>query len=273
MYKKISLYLISIILTITLANSQTYVGLTAGTNYSTLSGSDFGYSQKVRKVGLNGGITFDIKIQQINKAKFFRKTTLQTGLIYSQQGVIYKNSYFGKPDTTISNVGTVKITEKYKRRVNYLTIPLVWKQDWGSFYTRLGVYGQIGLRNDSITKMIYEQPTKVIRDTVNYKAGMFEEHYKEMPFSKDFMTGIFGDKAKADTLNIPFFYDIGLNIGFGYQIPIKREYDFFIDFSFHVGLKPIDVAYRPEEIMRNSYFSISTGIIFYGKKGKTVRYR
>ncbi len=250
MYKKIFFFIVLIIFSLSLAKSQSHMGLSGGINFSRLSGDDSRYEEKINRKGLYGGLTWDINVK---KSRVFRNTIIQTGILYSQQGAIYKNNYFGVIDSAsiLNNTDSIyypnanaEITEKFYRKVDYITVPLLWKQDWGGIYTKLGVYGQIGLLTDSVTNKIYRYPTQKIIS--NGTSGKFLED--------------------------AIFYDLGINTGLGYQVPISNEYDFFIDFSYKFGFMKVDKkTYNSSNIMRNSFFTISTGVIIFGKKSRYIK--
>jgi len=254
MYKKITILLILLISTSYLAKSQSVMGLTGGVNFSHLSG-DYEkfypdgspiYFEKVSRKGLYGGLIWDIKIK---KGKLFRSTMLQTGILYSQQGAIYRNSRFATVQDTFQVLNIIdslslrnanaEITQSFYRSVDYITVPLIWKQHWGEVYTKLGVYGQIGILTDSATTKVYKYPTVKVK----YKGT--------------------SDKFLQNDI----FYDLGVSTGLGFQTSLNNEYDFFLDFSYRFGFLKVDKeTYRAEDIMRNSLFTISTGIIIFGKQ-------
>ncbi len=254
MYKKIAFLLILLISTSYLAKSQSVMGITGGVNFSQLSG-DYEklypdgspiYFDKISRKGLYGGLIWDIKIK---KGKLFRSTMLQTGILYSQQGATYRNSHFGTVQDTLLAVvekideysvqnSTAEITQSFYRKVDYITVPLTWKQHWGEFYTKLGVYSQLGILTDSSTTKVYKYPVVKIKN--NGESGKF--------------------------LESDVFYDLGVSTGIGFQTALNDEYDFFLDFSYRFGFLKVDKeTYRTQDIMRNSVFTVSTGIIIFGK--------
>lgn len=283
MYKKIVILQIFIFFAVLSGYSQTLMGLNAGVNLARMSGS---YSEngvefaKANRIGMYGGLTWDIKAK--NKKSYTKtfmgdfdlsKTYLQTGILYSQQGVVFKQDFFGAvavnsnnntpynffmdnesieaylSDNNLKDSLNIKFAEiniRSRRNIDYITVPITWKQMWGDVYTKIGFHGQFEINSKSQTDIKYSLSNEVNSAQLIDTMFLADEKY---------------------------IYDLGFNVGLGYQFPLNGEYDWFLDFSYKVGFLQMGQAYRPEEILRNSFFTFSTGIIIHGKKSNRYRKR
>ena len=216
--------------------SQAHVGLVGGLNFSQLSGDNPQFETQSSRKGIYGGLTWDIRIKY--------KTYIQVGGVYSQQGSVLKSTYF---------LAGEKVTHKVHNNVDYFMLPLTWKQLWGDLYTQIGVYGQTPIIAKSYWEEKIERPTTTW-DTVSGPIKSFTSDLRR--------------------------YDAGVFFALGFQVPISYQYDWYANVSFKQGFFPLKnheyyntTAYRPENIMRNRVFTISTGIIIFGKKGRNVKKR
>lgn len=217
---------ISILLTLGVSMyGQANIGLNLGCNLSYLKGDSVSLLQfKQIKPGINAGVFWEIRTAY--------KTYIQIGGYYSQQGGYYKKEYFkwGK-----------KITESKKHRIDYIKIPITWKQMWGDWYTALGVYGEIAAVSKS-TWRIKEESSIEIQDTGNVLQSFTNE------------------------LRL---YDMGLKLEIGVQIPLSNKTDMFISAGYNLGMLAINPkTIRIENKMYNRMFTLNTGIIFNRRSTK-----
>ena len=224
MLKKLQLTLIIVLIVVSYSFSQTYVGFTSGLNIASLSGDNAKFDKKISRKGLYEGILFDIRIAY--------QTYMQVGGFYSQQGIQYKSVFFdyGK-----------KVSYSVKNNLDYIFVPITWKQMWGEVYTKIGGYGEVAFMGKSKWKRLEE-----FADTAITTNGTYNSFTNELRR-----------------------YDIGILFAVGIQIPISDQFDVYFEASYKLGFFPIDnVAYRPEEVMRNRFFTLNVGVILFGKKSR-----
>ncbi len=221
--------------------SQNQTGFTLGSNFSFLTGDLSNNTteeedinlQKVIKPGIYAGIFKDFKSGY--------NSYIELGGLYSQQGELFKSEIF---TNSIDSQQTVKVTKKQYFSVEYLKIPLVWKQSWGDWYTQLGAYGAYTLRASAKYQETYSFP-----DTTIYVTGNKTS---------------FGYEVRA--------IDMGLMMSLGVQLPLNYNYDFFVNLAYNHGFVSLNPsANRKEQIMYNRYFTLSTGIILNSKSNKHRR--
>lgn len=215
------------------SNSQMVFGLNTGLNLSYLTGRDtlyFNVDNKYKnlKPGVNFKMLFDIN------AGYQR--FVEIGAIYSEEGVNFNLTSFEPTDT-----GTVKMIKTQKNNLQYLKIPLSWKQIWGDWYTIIGLYGAIALLPQATYKTkVYSLDTIYIQNKGNFNLNIFK-------------------------------YDMGLVLGFGLQLPINNYYDFTIGLSYNHGFLALYPNYN-KQAMYNRTFNISIGI-FFNNKGYKYKYK
>ncbi|MBN2664710.1 MAG: hypothetical protein JXR68_13760 [Bacteroidales bacterium] len=210
---------------------QANTGIIIGGNLSYLTGDltytnelDFIKPQKILKPGIYTGIFWDIKTGY--------NSYLQIGGIYSQQGTFYKAQLFR---SYIDSMQIEKYTYTINSKIDYFKVPILWKQTWGDWYTKLGFWGAYALLKESLWKGYHDFSGSALTDTGSY--GSFAVYGRD--------------------------FDFGVNFSLGFQIPVSQKNDFFVSINYSHGL----VAFNPsvikeEEKMYNRYFTLSTGIIF-----------
>ena len=221
--KKIVLISFFFIATLT-SFSQTNKGFSVGSNFAFLTGDSIDLPMNHMKSGIYAGVFWDITTGY--------KTYIQIGGFFSQQGAQYKNEYFdyGK-----------KVTQIIKYKIDYIKIPISWKQVWGDWYTVLGLYGEFAVNSNAIWKEKIETATDLNIET---------------------------DTLQSFTNNLRF-YDTGVNLSIGVQTPLSNQYDFFFNVAYNHGLLAINPStFLVHNKMSNRFFSISVGIILRGDKYK-----
>ncbi len=213
--------------------SQSQTGFTLGSNLSYLTIDSSSLPIKYTKPGIFAGIFWDIKTGY--------KQYIEIGGFYSQQGALFKNEYFYN---NTDSMMTEKIIEKTVSNVSYLKIPLVWKQSWGDWYTKLGIYGE----------------TKAFA-----KSSWSIEHFRlDTTFTERGVYSSFSNNMRQ--------YDMGLDMEIGVQFQISNQYDFFINTGYNMGF----LAINPDEVdnanrMYNRFFTINVGFIVAGSKNSYRR--
>jgi len=226
---RISNYIIVPVILIILSSnlkSQTYTGFTGGINFATLSGAH-DFNKKLPRYGLSAGILFNITLKY--------EMTLEIGGLYSQQGATYKNEKF--------NFSSKEIYTVYKK-IDYLMIPISWKQEWGDVYTKAGLYVELPLAAESSYKSIieYGDSIKNLTDTSSTLIYSFTNSLRK--------------------------YDVGACFGIGLINPISDQFDFFLDISYKFGFFPLLEYYRPDNMVKNSMFTVSVGLFLRGKDNR-----
>lgn len=232
--RKIRLIFITFIILAIFANSYTFsqasIGFMAGPNFSNLIGKGKLEGSKNR-IGISGGIIVDIPIGYL--------TFLEFGGKFSQQGVISESIYFlyGK-----------KIESKIVNSVDYLVVPLNWKQSFGSIYTKIGPYAALALRAESKWSMKTEFST----DSISEESGVYQSFVNDLRQ-----------------------FDVGITFGLGFESEIGSNLNFLIDFSYSLGLFSIDNPTGEQaDDLKNQVINVSIGVIIPNKpRSKTYRRR
>ena len=205
-------------------------GASMGVNFANLIGANKIEDSKPR-IGLYPGINVDIPLVY--------DTYLEVGAYYSQQGVSVKTDEMGR--------GMVREKQTITKYVDYLQIPLYWKQSFGDIYTKIGPFASIALDASSKWKI-----DSIGRDTMMVHKGKYDS----------FIT-----KLRK--------YDVGAAFAVGYQSSISRCLDIFIDASYKIGFFSVEEKTdNQKKILRNQLFSVSVGVYFVqSRHSKTYRRR
>ena len=149
---------------------------------------------------------------------------------------MYKGEQF---DYNTDSLRLEKYTLSINNQLNYFKVPFIWKQYWGDWYTKLGVWGAYTIDKKSTHKGLHQ----------------------------------FSDANSLDTGSYPSFahfgrsYDFGANFSLGIELPLNAKNNFFISANYSHGFLIFNpTAIRDEDKMYNRYFTLSTGIIFKGSK-------
>lgn len=223
------LTLMMLTLSVLSANAQKPVfGLSMGCNYSNLIGPDKIEESKPR-IGICPGINVDIPLAY--------DVYLEIGAYYSQQGVRVVTDEFIR--------GTTREHYKITKYVDYLHIPLYWKQSFGDIYTKLGPFASIVIKAQSDWKQEI-----VYRDSLTTDEGSY---------------GSFINNLRN--------YDVGAAFGIGYQTSISRGLDIFFDASYKIGFFSVEnKTETSKRIIRNQFFTFSCGVYFADKR-RSKNYR
>jgi len=202
---------------------QGFTGFVFGGNMSFLTGDSTTFDKRSPKYGFYGGIMRDIYID--------RFTYIQWGVFYSAQGAIYRKEYYDK---------AIFYRDNKILKINYIHIPVVWKQNWEWIFTELGGYVNIvpGTAN-----AIWQQEIHYA-DSIYISAGEYFSFSKEIRL-----------------------YDIGLVMGLGYQFKVNEQFDMFFNIRYKPGFIRINRGYvaYPEYSSKNQVFTLSIGLINIGK--------
>jgi len=203
-----------------LSNFQSY-GQTgkiirAGLNLSKLIG-DYEYDYSKFRYGANAGFFVDKQFKLL-------ENSVEVGIIYSQEGVKFQNltPTFGK-----------RTVYEVTHKLDYIIIPLCFKQMWGNLYTKFGPYGAYLLQANSSWK-----------ETV------------ESGFVDSVSTG-----TSVDFQSNLRKYNGGLVVGAGLLFPVGRGSSFTVDFSYNFGLTLLSKDdLHPEFAFKTRVLQISIGL-------------
>ncbi len=207
--------------------SQTPIGFSVGSNFSYLTTDSSSMPIKYGKPGLNTGIFWNIPSGY--------NSFIEVGGFFSQQGAQFQSETFNNT----SSFGIQKEIFTINSNIYYAKVPLIWKQTFGDWYTKLGFYGELAGYKISKWTKIHE-----FLDTNYTNTGTY---------------GSFATNLRA--------FDIGMTMALGVQFNISSQFDFFINASYNIGflnLTPNEIQAKNQ--MYNRYFTLSTGIIFNDTK-------
>ena len=237
------------------ASAQLGVGASMGANFSYLIGKDRIEDAK-RRIGICPGFHIDIPL--------VLESYLQIGAIYSQQGITVKidqpklhvqNPELEglPPDSVFNGDYHYKYTEK--RQINYIIIPITWKQKFGDFYTQAGPYigipisAKLTYTKDYIPNINASYDNTAFGDTSNYKTHIKEE--------------------KGSFVNNLRQYDVGAMFGVGVQVPLGNRIDVFICGNYKLGFFSIEEKIKNQsrhKVIRNQVFSVSAGFLLVNNR-------
>jgi hypothetical protein len=228
--KKIFILVITALVGSLNAFSQINVGASMGVNFSYLIGDDR-IEDATKRIGMCPGIHVAFPLVY--------ESFLEVSAIYSQQGVMIKKDYQER---------NFHIKYRENRNIDFMIIPITWKQQFGDFYTKVGPYVGIALAAERSWKCDSISP-----DSAKRISG------KEASFVNDLRQ-----------------YDVGANFGLGYQTSISGGIDLFVGVDYRIGFFSIEDKNKKQinnKKLRNQVFSFSAGIYFVkNRRSKTYRH-
>lgn len=233
MRRDILIFLLVTIFSIDGFAQKARLGINMGPNFCNLVGRDKIDDSKPR-IGFYGGLNVDIPLAY--------DAFLQIGAYYSQQGVKVETDEFVNNDSLNTSH---YIYSEYKY-VDYLHIPIFWKQTFGDVYTKVGPYAAMPIRTKSEYKKKWENRDTIIVHT---------------------------DTLKAFINNLRR-YDVGAAFAVGFQTSISRGLDLFFDASYRIGFFSVEqTSETSKKIIRNQCFCVSAGVYFVQRRGsRTYRH-
>ena len=264
MYRRlISILSLLVVLAQGVYAQSTVIGFSLGANFANLVGPGKIEGSKPR-FGFCPGIV-------INFPTAF-ESYLEVGAFYSQQGVNIKSEAYGAdPEALIPYMGdslyhvfTVerKRTLRYKtnisKHVDYLCIPVMWKQSFGSLYGKVGPWAAFALNAYSGKKVTINCGSDTV---IKYDSG------------KD--TTVIGKSFNQSFINKLRKYDVGGAMSIGFQTAIAQNLDIFIDATYRIGFFSVeDEPLNRKATIRNMYFTISAGLLLVNdRRSRTYRRR
>lgn len=241
----------------------TNFGISLGANFSNLVGPGKIEDSKPR-LGFCPGIVLDIPTAF--------ESYLELGAFYSQQGINIKSDDYGAdPEAlipymgkdlyqryTVQTIRTLRYKTNISKHVDYLCIPVMWKQSFGALYGKIGPWASFAVNAYSQKKVtIYCGQDTIIK----YDS------------KKD--TTVVGRAFNQSFINKLRKYDVGAAMSVGYQTAIGQGMDLFIDASYKIGFFSVeDEPLNRKSTIRNMYFTISAGIFFVkDRRSRTYRRR
>ncbi|MBP5504369.1 MAG: outer membrane beta-barrel protein [Bacteroidales bacterium] len=205
-------------------------GLSMGVNRTNLIGRDRVEDSKPR-LGMCPGINVDIPLVY--------DTYLEIGAYYSQQGVSVKTDEFV--------MASVRQKLKVTKFVDYLQVPLYWKQSFGDIYTKVGPFASMAIRASSDWKkeLLYGN------DSILVEKGHYNSFIKKLRK-----------------------YDVGAAFAVGYQTSVSRSIDIFFDASYKIGFFSVEEKTDTnKKVLRNQVFCISAGVYFQQNRHSKIYHR
>ena len=197
---------------------QPIFGVSMGANFANLIGTDKIDDSKPR-IGMCPGVNVDIPLVY--------DTYLEIGAYYSQQGVTIKTDEIAR--------GMAREKWKITKNVDYLQIPLYWKQSFGDIYTKIGPFASMAIKASSDWKM-----DSICLDTMSVHRGSY-----------------------ASFINKLRKYDVGAAFAIGYQSSISRSLDLYFDASYKIGFFSVEEKTdASKKVLRNQVFCVSVGVYF-----------
>ena len=228
--KKIFILVITALVGSLNAFSQINVGASMGVNFSYLIGDDR-IEDATKRIGISPGIHVDIPLVY--------ESFLEISALYSQQGVTIKQDFMEK---------YIHVKYRESRNIDFLIVPITWKQQFGDFYTKLGPYVGAALNADLTWK----------RDSISADTAIRQ-------------TGT--EKSFVNQLRQ---YDVGADFGIGYQTSITGGIDLFVGVDYRIGFFSIEDKNKKQinnKKLRNQVFCVSAGIYFVkNRRSKTYRH-
>ncbi|MCR4560110.1 MAG: PorT family protein [Bacteroidales bacterium] len=228
--KKIFILVITALVGSLNAFSQINVGASMGVNFSYLIGDDR-IEDATKRIGISPGIHVAFPLVY--------ESFLEVSAIYSQQGVMIKKD---------DQERNFHIKYRENRNIDFMIIPITWKQQFGDFYTKLGPYVGVALDAQLTWKCDSISPDTSIR----------------------------ASGKKASFVNDLRQYDVGANFGLGYQTSISGGIDLFVGVDYRIGFFSIEDKNKKQinnKKLRNQVFSFSAGIYFVkNRRSKTYRH-
>jgi hypothetical protein len=232
---------------VAMSQSATF-GFSMGANFSNLIGEGKIEGSKPR-IGVCPYIHLDIPLAY--------ESFLEVSLGYSQQGVNVKSDIIDNSQSD-GYKGTTRIQTNITKHVDYLTLPVQWKQTFGDLYVKAGPYAAFALKASS--KKLIDK----------YYGTDSTYHYDS---SKD--TTEAGKGFNQSFVNSLRQFDVGAALSIGFQTSIGRSVDICFDASYRMGFFSVeDNPQNRKSTLRNQYFCVSAGLFFVkNRRSKTYRRR
>ncbi len=225
--KKISSIIILLFIYTSLQGQNSASGFFSGLNLSMLTGDSTKLPNRTFRYGARAGMFWDFNVKY--------NTDFEFGIFYSQQGVKYYHQYFDfNKEVYMKNIN----------KIDYIQIPVVWKEHFGTAYTKIGIYSEIAANAKSLWFLEYKY-----RDSMQTYNGQYPSFVNSLRL-----------------------YDIGAYFGAGFQFSTRKKVDILIEANFTHGFFPINEGeYSSENQMRNMSFNISAGLLFGKSKKKKYK--
>lgn len=218
---------------------STNIGFSMGANFSNLVGKGRPADDDPR-IGICPGFHLEFPLAYLSY--------LEVSAIYSQQGVrIYTDEFPEKNYIREKNTIT-----KY---IDYVNIPVLWKQEFGDLYAKIGPYASLAMKATSKKK----SEITYGRDSIVYYDSSDDTTAVGMAFNQSFINSLRQ-------------FDVGLNLSFGYRTSLGRSnFDFFIDACYKIGFFTVEEEPKTKaNALRNQLFSVSMGFFIVNNRRSTT---
>lgn len=230
---------------------STNVGISMGANFTNFVGRNR-IEDSDPRIGICPGLRLAFPLAY--------ESWLEVSGIYSQQGVRIKSDGF-------PNRKNERVKTNVTRYVDFLTVPIMWKQSWGDLYTEIGPYAAFAMKATS--KKVEKTITGTLDSTGHYYV---QETYYDS--SKD--TSKAGQMLNQSFINSLRQYDVGACFAVGYNTSLgKSNVDLFFEASYRFGFFSVEEKPRSKaDALRNQVFSVSMGFyIVNNRRSSTYRRR
>jgi len=239
MFKRLAMILALAVIAIAGYAQSTNVGFSMGANFSNLVGRDR-IDEADPRIGICPGFHVEFPLAYLSY--------LEVSAIYSQQGVrIYSD------DFPVKNYIREKTTvTKY---IDYVNIPILWKQEFGDLYAKIGPYASLAMK--AISKKMTE--TTYGRDSVVY-------------YDSSTDTTEVGKTYNQSFINSLRQFDVGASLNVGFRTSLGRSnFDFFIEGSYKIGFFSVEENPKTKaDALRNQVFSITAGFFIVNNRRSTT---
>ncbi len=243
MFRRLALISALVVLSVACFAQSTNIGFSMGANFSNLVGRDRTDDYDPRRA-ICTGVHVEFPLAYMSY--------LEVSAIYSQQGVrIYTDGF------PVKNYIREKTT--ITRYVDYINIPILWKQEFGDLYAKVGPYASLAMKATSKK----ESQTIYGRDSIVY-------------YDSSTDTSAVGRTYNQSFINSLRQFDVGASINVGFRTSLGRSnFDFFIDASYKIGFFSVEESPRTKaDALRNQLFSVSAGFfIVNNRRSSTYRRR
>lgn len=252
MLRKIAILSILMLAALFCDAQSTNVGISMGVNFSNFVGRNR-IEDSDPRIGMCPGLRLAFPLAY--------ESWLEVSGIYSQQGVrIKSDGYPNRPQERIKSNVT--------RYVDFLTIPVMWKQSWGDLYTEIGPYAAFAMKATS--KKTSTTITRVKDDSTG--VWYVQESYYDS--SKD--TTEAGKRLNQSFINSLRQYDVGACFAIGYNTSLgKSNIDLFLEASYRFGFFSVEENPKSKaDALRNQVFCVTAGFYFVNnRRSSTYRRR
>ncbi len=239
MFKRLVIISALIVLAVTGYAQSTNIGFSMGANFTNLVGRNR-IADSDPRIGVCPGFHVEFPLAYLSY--------LEVSAIYSQQGVrIYSDEF------PVKNYIREKTT--ITRYVDYVNIPVLWKQEFGDLYAKIGPYASLAMK--AVSKKVSQ--TTYGRDSI-------------VDYDSSTDTTEIGRTYNQSFINSLRQFDVGASMNVGFRTSLGRSnFDFFIEASYKIGFFSVEENPRTKaDALRNHIFSVTAGFFIVNNRRSTT---